>query len=202
MITPWITHPAILKGQKITLVPLDETHFEELATLGQGNETIWKYSPTGVNGYARENALAFLKTCLVKRDTGEWYPFVTMINDTGKIAGFTLYHTIKPEHKTLEIGATWLHPDHWAKGFNAEAKYLQLTHCFETLNTMRVQLKASHDNIRSRKAIEKIGATFEGILRKDKILEDGTIRNAAYYSIIDDEWAEVKQKLQQMLQIK
>lgn len=199
MSTPWITHPVILEGRTIKLVPLEEKHFEELANLGAGDETIWRYSPTGVNGYDKENALSFLKKSEAKMKEGEWYPFVVISKADGRITGFTQFHNIDGVHRHLEIGATWLHPQYWSKGINTEAKYLLLTYCFETLNTIRVQLKASHDNIRSRKAIEKIGAKFEGILRKDKILEDGTIRNAAYYSIIDDEWPEVKQKLEKIL---
>jgi RimJ/RimL family protein N-acetyltransferase len=99
----------------------------------------------------------------------------------------------------LEIGATWLHPNYWSKKINLECKYIMLTHCFEALETMRVQFRTNDTNLRSRKAIEKLGATFEGILRKDKILEDNTIRNAVIYSIIDDEWKIVKANLKQLL---
>ena len=113
-----------------------------------------------------------------------------------------MFHSISPSNKGLEIGATWFHPKYWSSGMNAECKYLMLQFCFEVLGTMRVQIKASHNNIRSRKAIQKIGATFEGILRKDKVLEDGTIRNAAYYSIIDEEWPRVKLNLQEIIRNK
>jgi RimJ/RimL family protein N-acetyltransferase len=144
----------------------------------------------------KEKLAEFLQECIAKRISGDFYPFVIVVNETGHIAGCTIYHSIKQENKNLEIGCTWLHPQYWSAGLNTECKYLMLQHCFEELGTIRVQLKANDNNTRSRKAIEKIGGRFEGILRKDKILEDGAIRNAAYYSIIDDEWPQVKSMLQ------
>ena len=194
----WVEHPLILTGDKVKLVPLEEAHFDEINSLAK-EKAIWQYSPVGVDGMDSEKLTAFLYDSIFKRNSGERYPFVIIDKPTGKIAGCTIYHTLKPENKTLEIGATWLHPIYWSAGINTECKYLLLTHCFETLGTMRVQLKANDNNPRSRKAIEKIGAKFEGILRKDKILEDGSIRNAAYYSIVDDEWPEVKLNLQRLL---
>ena len=99
----------------------------------------------------------------------------------------------------MEIGWTWITRNYWGTAINLECKLLLLTFCFETLGALRVQLKTKDTNTRSRKAIEKIGGQFEGILRKDKIQADGTPRNAAYYSILDDEWAASKNKI--LLQI-
>jgi len=95
----------------------------------------------------------------------------------------------------LKIGWTWIVKDYWGTNVNFESKFLLLSYCFEILKTVRVQLKTKDTNMRSRKAIEKIGAKFEGILRKDKIQDDGTTRNAAYFSILDDEWENAKTKL-------
>ncbi len=102
---------------------------------------------------------------------------------------------IQPNHKKLEIGWTWLHPDYWGTEVNLECKLLLLTYCFEELKTYRVQFKTDENNIRSRKAIEKIGGKFEGILRHDMIRDNGTKRNSAYFSIIDSEWGDVKRAL-------
>ena len=95
-----------------------------------------------------------------------------------------------------------MHPDYWATAINYECKLLLLTFCFEKLQAVRVQLKTDEHNWRSRKAIEKIGARYEGILRHDMIRENGTIRNSAYFSIIDSEWPETKQQLQHKLTLK
>jgi RimJ/RimL family protein N-acetyltransferase len=187
----WIKHPTTLIGLNIELVPLEENHFDEICLLGNV-EAIWEYSPTGVYGFDQNMHLRFLEDCLLKRDLGQYYPFVIVQKETKRVIGFTTFHSIKPDNKSLEIGCTWFHPDYWGTGVNGESKFLMLKFCFEKLKTIRVQIKASDNNIRSRKAIEKMGAKFEGVLRKDKILEDGTMRNAAYYSIIDDEWELVK----------
>jgi RimJ/RimL family protein N-acetyltransferase len=102
---------------------------------------------------------------------------------------------IQQQHKKLEIGSTWLHPTYWATVVNLECKLLLLTHCFEVLEASRVQLKTDENNIRSRKAIEKIGGQFEGILRSDMLRDNNTKRNSAYYSIIAEEWPVIKIKL-------
>jgi RimJ/RimL family protein N-acetyltransferase len=196
----WVDHPTILTGNTIRLLPLEPQHFDELCELAM-EPSIWTFSPTGVNGMDRNSHLTFLRECIGKRESRDFYPFAMQLKHTNKLVGFTIYHSLKPEYKTLEIGCTWLHPQYWSTGINLECKYLMLEHCFETLATMRVQLKANDNNPRSRRAIEKLGARFEGILRKDKILEDGSIRNAAYYSIIDDEWPGIKKKLHVLLNI-
>jgi RimJ/RimL family protein N-acetyltransferase len=194
----WVKHPIELKGKQLRLVPLDRQHFEELFELSK-EPSIWIFSPTGVNGSDVEKHLAFLESCIEKRTAGEFYPFVIVLQESHKIVGFTMFHSIKPENKSLEIGCTWFHPQYWSSGINTECKYLMLTFCFEVLGTIRVQIKSSDTNVRSRKAIEKIGGKFEGILRKDKILEDGTLRNAAYYSIIDDDWISTKLNLEKLM---
>ena len=106
------------------------------------------------------------------------------------------------EHKKLEIGSTWLHPDYWGTEINFECKLLLLTYCFEALHTIRVQLKTDENNIRSRKAIQKIGGQFEGIFRNDMIRDNNTKRNSAYFSIIDEEWEDNKLKLTELYETK
>jgi RimJ/RimL family protein N-acetyltransferase len=103
---------------------------------------------------------------------------------------------IQHKHKKLEIGTTWLHPDHWGTVINFECKLLLLTYAFETLRALRVQFKTDENNIRSRKAIEKVGGRFEGILRNDMLRDNGTRRNSAYFSIIEEEWSGVKKMLE------
>ena len=106
---------------------------------------------------------------------------------------------IQPTHKKLEIGWTWLHPDYWTTKLNLECKYLLLTYCLEQIEAFRVQLKTDENNIRSRKAIVKIGGQFEGIIRNDMIRDNGTKRNSAYFSIIDSDWPMIKINLALLL---
>ncbi len=107
---------------------------------------------------------------------------------------------ISLQHRGLEIGWTWLTPALWGTGFNYECKLLLLTHAFEKLHMIRVYLKTDENNLRSRTAIGKIGASFEGILRNHMIRDDGTYRHSAVYSIIESEWPEVKLSLKQKLE--
>ena len=196
----WIPHPTILQGQKVQLLPLHPSHFEEICLLAN-DASIWKYYPTDVDGTDKEKMLMSLNRKLEKRESGEFYPFTIIEKSSGHIAGCTMFWNLNPEHRSLEIGSTWYPPRYWGSGLNTECKYLMLAYSFEQLKTIRVQIKALDTNIRSRKAIEKTGFQYEGILRNDKILSDGSFRNAAYYSIIENEWPAVKAKLEQMIKV-
>jgi RimJ/RimL family protein N-acetyltransferase len=196
--THWIKHPTVLMGERVTLVPLERTHFDEICLLAE-DKSIWKYSVMEVDGSDRNELLKSLNNKLVKRESGDFYPFVILSKETNKMVGNTMFFDINKTNRSLEIGTTWLHPDYWGTGINTECKYLMLEYCFEELKTIRVQIKSVHDNLRSRGAIEKAGFTFEGILRNDKILTDGSYRTAAYYSIIEGEWDKVKRAFKQKL---
>ena len=126
-------------------------------------------------------------------------PFVIIHKQDGKIIGSTRLMHIDPPHRKLEIGWTWLHPDYWATAVNLECKLLLLSFCFETLQAVRVQLRTDERNIRSRKAIAKIGGKYEGILRHDLIRDNGTFRNSAYFSLIHTEWSDAKTNLTTLL---
>ncbi|MDR0194592.1 MAG: GNAT family N-acetyltransferase [Myroides sp.] len=195
----WIPHPIILTGETVTLLPLELHHLEELYIAG-ADKVLWKLVPTDCS--IKETFISNYTTAIEARDKGIQYPFVIIDNETNKIIGSTRLFEIYHADKKLEIGWSWITQPYWGTIVNLESKLLLLTYCFETLQTNRVQLKTKDDNIRSRKAIEKIGGVFEGILRKDKIQEDGTTRNAAYYSILDDEWKCAKEKIQALIQNK
>jgi RimJ/RimL family protein N-acetyltransferase len=192
----WIQHPVILEGQKVKLIPLENAHFEELAMVAS-DERIWEH--ISINGADRERILQHLKSAVLKRATGEQYPFTIIDVQKNKIIGCTLFHNIFPEHRKLEIGWTWYDPAYWRTGYNRECKLLLLTYCFETLKTVRVQLQTDETNMRSRTAILGIGATYEGTMRKERIRANGAFRNTAMYSIVDDEWPVVKAKLEEGL---
>ena len=188
----WIPHPTILQGFQVELLPLEEKHLEELSVAASDKE-LWKVIPTDCSN--REKFFEVYRQAFTARENGAEYPFVIFHKPSEKIIGSTRFFDIFPEHRKLEIGWTWITKEFWGTAVNFECKLLLLTFCFETLKTIRVQLKTNELNIRSRTAIGKIGATFEGILRKERIQDDGTLRNTAYFSILDDEWADAKTKI-------
>ncbi len=188
----WIQHPTVVEGKRVKLVPLDSSHFDELIALAKQKE-IWKH--VSIDCSVPETMLTELKSNILKRATGEKYTFTIIDKLQNKIIGSTSLHNIFPQHRKLEIGWTWYAPAYWGTGYNTECKLLLLTYCFETLKTVRVQLVTDENNLRSRAAIQKIGAKLEGIQRKERIKSDGNFRNTAMFSIIDDEWGLVKEEL-------
>ena len=192
----WINHPLVLEGERVKLVPLHQDHFPELVAIAKRRE-IWEHLP--IAGQEEKELVQTLGTALLKRAYGEQYPFTAIDKRTGNVFGSTRLFEIFPEHKKLEIGWTWYHPDYWGTGHNLECKLLLLTYCFETLRTNRVQLKTRDVNLRSQAAIRKIGAVQEGILRKDRVMPDGTVRDTVVFSILNDEWSRVKQHLQTII---
>jgi RimJ/RimL family protein N-acetyltransferase len=192
----WIEHPVILEGERVRLLPLENAHFPALIAIAK-DEKIWEH--ISINGTDSDRLTQHLKSALLKRGTSEQYPFTVIDRKTNTIIGCTLFHNIFPEHRKLEIGWTWYDPAYWRTGYNRECKLLLLTYCFETLNAVRVQLQTDENNLRSRTAILGIGATFEGMLRKERIRANGAARNTVMYSIIDDEWGRVKAMLTERL---
>jgi RimJ/RimL family protein N-acetyltransferase len=106
---------------------------------------------------------------------------------------------LRPADRGLEIGSTWLTPSAWQTGANAEAKLLQLGYAFDTLRCIRVELKTHASNTRSRGAMERMGATFEGVHRKHRVIPGLGIRDTAWYSVTDDEWPDVRAGLEARL---
>jgi RimJ/RimL family protein N-acetyltransferase len=195
----WIKNPTTLTGETVELVSLTPEHFTHLEFLAR-DQRIWEFYP-----YDASDPAIFLKVftaAILEQEKGTQFPFVIYHKPDKKIIGSTRYLDIQPNHRKLEIGATWLQPDYWATAVNLECKLLLLTHCFESLLTIRVQLKTDEKNLRSRKAIEKIGGKFEGIFRNDMIRDNNTRRNSAYYSIIAEEWADKKIKLARLYRSK
>ena len=115
-------------------------------------------------------------------------------------AGRFFLHNISHENRNLEIGKTWLTPAVWGTHLNTECKYLLLRYCFETLGTLRVQLKTDVRNVRSQRATERLGAVKEGVLRHHWVMPDGHIRDSVLYSILLEEWPDCKERLERILQ--
>lgn len=195
----WIMDSTELDGRLVRLLPLKKAHIDALVLVAN-DKRIWEHYT--LDGSDAAKIRAALELALEEQKAGRQFPFVIFEKSTNRIIGSTRLLELQQAHLKLEIGWTWLHPDYWGTAINLECKLLLLTFCFETLGTTRVQLRTDENNIRSRKAIEKTGARFEGILRHDLIRDNGTNRNSAYFSIIDTEWEQAKQQLVEQYQNK
>jgi len=121
--------------------------------------------------------------------------FAMVLAETGEPVGSSAYLEIRPEHRSLEIGATWVSKPYQQTFVNPSAKLLMLQHAFEDLGCIRVQFKTDARNMQSQRAMEKLGCKKEGVLRTHVICRDGYIRDSVYYSIVDSEWPAVKTDL-------
>ena len=188
MTTPWIS-PVILNGKYVRLEPMTEDHIPGLAEIGVG-QTFWDFMLYGRMDSV-EDMRNWVRDILSRAQNGTDLPFVAIHLATGKVAGATRYLNIMPKDRGLEIGGTWYGTEYQRTPVNTECKYLLLTHAFERLGCIRVQLKTDLRNVRSQRAIERIGAKREGILRNHMILPSGQFRDSVFYSILDSEWPEV-----------
>ena len=195
--TTWV-QPVRLTGKYVWLEPMTEEHIPALAEIGAG-QNFWDFMLYG-NINTMEDMRNWVLDILSRAENGTDLPFVAIQLASGRVAGATRYLNIMPKDRGLEIGGTWYGPEFQRTAVNTECKYLLLRHAFETLGCIRVQLKTDLRNERSQKAIERIGAVREGILRNHMILPDGRYRHSVFYSILDTEWAQVKDNLERMLE--
>lgn len=190
--------PVVLTGQFVRLEPMNEAHVAALAEIGVG-QSFWDFMLYG-NMNSVEDMKSWVLDILSRAEKGTDLPFVAVHLASGRVAGATRYLNIMPKDRGLEVGGTWYGLDFQRTAVNTECKYLLLQHAFETLGCIRVQLKTDLRNERSQKAIERIGAVKEGVLRNHMILPDGRFRHSVFYSILDSEWPNVKKRLEEMLQ--
>lgn len=189
--------PVELVGQRVKIRPMEEYDVQELFDTGSSSD-IWAYMPIDVQSL--DDMKHLVDGALQARERGTEFPFVIVDQESGKIVGSTRFLDISIANRNLEIGWTWLSPTVWRTQINTECKYLLLKYCFETLGTIRVQLKTDGRNVRSQRAIERLGAVKEGVLRRHRIVYDGYVRDSVYYSVLDQEWNFVKTRLESMLQ--
>jgi RimJ/RimL family protein N-acetyltransferase len=190
-------NPVTLFGKFVRLEPLTLSHVPDMLTAAQ-DESIWRYMLySTIRNEAQMHA--WVEDMLERQEAGADLPFAVIHLASGRVAGATRYLDIRPPHRSLEIGGTWYGTEFQRTAVNTECKYLLLRHAFETLACIRVQFKADARNERSLRAMERIGAAREGILRNHMILADGTFRDSVYYSIIDTEWPRVKAGLEEKL---
>ncbi len=187
-----------LEGSVVVLEPLSQGHGEGLFEAASDDPGIWKYMPLQA-GDTRADFDSWLEAALAASEAGTEVAFATLDARSGEPIGSTRYLSLRPEHRGLEIGWTWLAPSRWGTGANVEAKLLMLEHAFDTLGCVRVEFKTDARNERSRGALAALPARFEGVFRKHMILPGGGYRDSAYFSIVDDEWPEVKENLERRL---
>ena len=185
-----------LQGRSVRLEPLERGHADGLWEASRDPRT-WRWLSI-VQPSSRAQLDAFVEAALGAADAGAELPLVTLCNK--RVVGSTRFLALRPEHGSVEIGWTWLHPSAWGTGVNVEAKLLMLRHAFEVWHCRRVELKTDALNERSRGAMEAMGATFEGIHRKHMLVRAGENRDSAWYSITDDEWPDVERRLTTRLQ--
>jgi N-acetyltransferase len=186
-------NPVTLTGKHVRLEPMTEAHTPGLAAVGL-DDTIWEHMLYG-EVRTEDDIRCWVRDILSRPDL----PFVVIQLESGRVVGATRYLNMVPEHRGLEIGGTWYGLEFQRTVVNTECKYLLLKYAFETLGCIRVQFKTDLRNERSQKAIERIGAVKEGVLRNHMILPDGRYRHSMFYSIVDTEWPEVKKILEAMI---
>ncbi|MCU6712994.1 GNAT family N-acetyltransferase, partial [Paenibacillus sp. J5C_2022] len=167
--------PEMLEGSRVRLSPMNRSHTNALYAAAK-EAAIWTYLPLKIDKIADMNRL--IDEALEERERGLACPFVVYDRQLNKLVGSTRYLNISTANRNLEIGWTWYSPDVWRSRVNTECKYLLLRYAFEELQCIRVQFKADVQNDRSNRAIERLGAVHEGVLRADRILPDGYIRSA------------------------
>lgn len=182
--------PLVLEGENVRLEPLSQDHAQGLFNRGREARD-WEFMP---------------RPCFVDiADVRHWInealespdqvPFAIIEKSRNRAVGSTRFLTIRPPHRSLEIGWTWLGHDWQRTGINTETKFLLLQHAFERLRALRVEFKTDSRNLRSQKALERIGAIREGVLRKHMVVQGDYERDSVYFSVVASEWPPVRERL-------
>ena len=188
--------PVVLRGRYVQLVPLTPDHAQALWAAGS-DPNLWTY--TTVKPAALEEMKAYVASALRDMAAGSALPFATCDSQTGEVIGSTRFMSMEPKHKRVEIGSTFVTPARQRTPVNTEAKYLMFRHAFEVWGVNRVELKTGSLNVKSRTAMTRLGLTEEGILRRHIINDDGFVRDTVYFSVIAEEWPEIKRGLEEKL---
>jgi RimJ/RimL family protein N-acetyltransferase len=188
--------PVTLEGPHVRLEPIGLHHVTALWRAGAYAE-IWRYTPYTIG--SEDDMRALIEAELRKQQAGLTLRFATIARAGAQPVGSTSYLNIDQQHHRLEIGGTWITPAWQRSAVNTEAKYLQLSHAFETLGCMRVEFKTDSLNVKSRQALARIGAVEEGTFRNHMIMPDGRRRHSVYFSIVDSEWPAVKAHLERLM---
>jgi len=190
----------VLEGAAIRLEPMREEHLEALCAVGLDPD-ITRLMPSPMR--TREQMAAWVRDALAARRSLAAIPFVIVLASTAagpRIVGTSRFMSIDPRSRRMEIGATWIGIPWQGTRVNTEAKYLMLRHAFEVLQCIWLEFKTDSLNVRSRRALQRIGAVQEGVFRNHLITVDGRIRHSVFFSITAQEWPHVRQRLERMLE--
>jgi N-acetyltransferase len=190
-----------LEGRLVVLEPLADEHEDGLFAAATSDVEVWRWMPIGPPSDAA-TFRRLLDQAFAQAEAGLEVPFTVLRAADGVALGSTRYLAPAPEHRRLEIGWTWMGRGAWGTGANVEAKLLLLEHAFERLGARRVEFKTDALNERSRGALEALPARFEGIHRKHMLVRGGESRDSAWYSVLDDEWPDVRRNLERRLKRK
>ncbi|MCC6412160.1 MAG: GNAT family N-acetyltransferase [Saprospiraceae bacterium] len=186
-----------LDGACCSLVTMRPAHLPVLQEIAR-DINIWQHLP--IAGWDTEVFWQWGLDALKQKDAGTAHPLVVVDKRTGQLLGATRFQEIVGKHRKMEIGWTWLSSAVWGGTVNLQAKMLMLDYAFEQLGMLRVGFKTDEYNLRSQKALEKIGARFEGLQRKHMVRPDGSHRNSCFFSITDDDWPVARLRIVRMLE--
>jgi len=184
--------PVVLAGHGVRLEPLQADHAAALARAAADGE-LWKLRITSVPEPGAEPA--YVRAALDGQDAGHMLPFAVLDPDSGQVIGSTRYHDIVPSVARLEIGYTWYARSRQRTHVNTACKLLLLEHAFEALGARVVGWRTDNYNLASQRAIERLGARRDGVIRHHQPRRDGTVRDTVMYSLLAGEWPEVRQHL-------
>jgi len=194
-----IVLPLTLEGSEVRLEPVRREHAELFWEIAKNDlEDIFRWIPYSMK--APEDFRRLIDKAFDEQERGESVVFATVERSSGRVIGSTRFMNIDRANRRVEIGSTWIAAAWQRTSVNTEAKYLMLRHAFEVWKCMRVELKTDGLNQKSREAILRIGAKEEGTLRRHLVTWTGRVRDTVYFSILDDEWPEVKAQLEGLQQ--
>jgi N-acetyltransferase len=190
--------PVTLEGSVVRLEPIRREHAELFWDIAKNDlDDIFRWIPYVMK--TREDFQVLIDKAFAEQERGESVVFATVERTSGQTIGSTRFMNIDRANRRVEIGSTWIAPAWQRTAVNTEAKYLMLRHAFEVWGCMRLELKTDALNQKSRNAILRIGAKEEGTLRRHLLTWTGRVRDTVYFSIVDDEWANVKSALESRL---
>jgi N-acetyltransferase len=194
----WPLQKVVLQGYSVRLVPVDESHLDQLSRWSV-EEDIWRYM-TFAHLSSREELQTWIGTAMEANERGTEMNFAIVDEASQSAIGTTSFYRVVPEHKRLELGKTWLGAPYRRTHINTAAKYLLLNHAFEALLANRVELNTDARNLRSQRAMERLGAVRDGILRSHTIMRDGFVRDTMNYSFTFNDWPTTKIRLRNLLE--
>ena len=188
--------PCTLEGEYVRLEPLRKQHVDALFAATQRLEWGWFLKPL----HTREQVEVRIEEGLRAEERGEAFAFAVLSKEVGRVVGSTSYFGVVVKDRRVEVGSTWYVSEAQGTKVNPECKYLLLAHAFDDWGAIRVQFTTDANNVRSQRAILKLGAKFEGRLRNDRVRQDGSLRDSMLYSIIANEWPGVREGLRARIQ--